>query len=163
MSDFPSTAYDALRASRLAAELDDAQCRTLAERLALRELADGEVLVREDTSDTHLYVIVAGTLAVVRGAGTPEQVQLFTLGRDDTVGEMSFLDDNVHYASFVARGAVRVLGLERAALEALLDRQPHIVYRVMRAIVRRVHQIQHRLAAQSAELENYVYKQHGRY
>jgi CRP/FNR family transcriptional regulator, cyclic AMP receptor protein len=163
MSSTPHTPYDALRASRLAAELDDAQCRTLAERLTLRELSDGEVLVREDTSDTHLYVIVAGTLAVVRGAGTSEQVQLFTLGHDDTVGEMSFLDDNVHYASFVARGAARVFGLERSSLEALLDSQPHVVYRVMRAIVRRVHQIQHRLAAQSAELENYVYKQHGRY
>jgi CRP-like cAMP-binding protein len=58
---------------------------------------------------------------------------------------------------------VRVLGLERAKLEALLDSQPHIVYRVMRAIVRRVHQTQHRLAAQSAELQNYVFKQHGRY
>lgn len=163
MSGSPTTAYDALRASRLSAELDEPQCRTLAAQVTLRELADGEVLVREDTSDTHLYVIVAGTLAVVRGAGTPEQVQLFTLGHDDTVGEMSFLDDNVHYASFVARGAARVFGLERSSLESLLDSQPHIVYRVMRAIVRRVHQIQHRLAAESAELENYVYKQHGRY
>jgi hypothetical protein len=33
----------------------------------------------------------------------------------------------------------------------------------MRAIVRRVHELQHRLAAQSAELSNYVFKQHGRY
>jgi CRP-like cAMP-binding protein len=157
------TPYEALRASRLAAELNEAQCRVLAERTVLRDLADGEVLVSEDTSDSHLYVIVSGTVGVARAAGTPEEVQLFTLGTDDTVGELSFLDDNVHYASFVARGPVRVFGLERAQLEALLDRDPHIVYRVMRAIVRRVHQAQHRLAAQAAELSNYVFKQHGRY
>jgi CRP-like cAMP-binding protein len=159
----PITPYDALRASRLAAELSDEQCRTLAGCITLRELADGEVLVKEGASDSHLYSIVSGTIAVARAAGTPEEVQLFTLGGGDTVGELSFLDDNVHYASFVARGATRVLGLERSQLEALLDSHPHIVYRIMRAIVRRVHQVQHRLAAQAEELTNYVFKQHGRY
>jgi CRP-like cAMP-binding protein len=157
------TPYDALRASRLATELSDDQCRTLAERIALRDLADGETLVQEGASDSHLYAIVSGTIAVARAAGTPEEVQLFTLGAGDTVGELSFLDDNVHYASVVARGATRGLGLERAQLEALLDRDPHVVYRVMRAIVRRVHQNQHRLAAQANELTNYIFKQHGRY
>jgi CRP-like cAMP-binding protein len=157
------TPYDALRGSRLASELSDEQCRTLAARIALRELADGDTLVREGTSDSHLYAIVSGTIAVARAAGTPEEVQLFTLGAGDTVGELSFLDDNVHYASFVARGATLVFGLERAQLEALLDGDPHVVYRVMRAIVRRVHQNQHRLAAQASELTNYIFKQHGRY
>ena len=100
---------------------------------------------------------------VLRGFLTPEEVQLFTLGPGDSVGEMSFLDDNVHYASVVARGHVKVFGLERQQLETLLDSDPHVVYRLMRAIVRRVHQSQHRLAAQTAELTNYVYKTHGRY
>jgi CRP/FNR family transcriptional regulator, cyclic AMP receptor protein len=157
------TPYDALRASRLAAELSNEQCRTLAARITLRDLADGETLVREGTSDSHLYAIVSGTIAVARAAGTPEEVQLFTLGSGDTVGELSFLDDNVHYASFVARGTTRVFGLERAQLEGLLDSDPHVVYRIMRAIVRRVHQNQHRLAAQANELTNYIFKQHGRY
>lgn len=159
----PTTPYDALRGSRLATEMSDAQCATLAERMTLRDLADGELLVKEGTSDSHLYVIVAGAIAVARAAGTPEEVPLFTLAAGDTVGELSFLDDHVHYASFSARGATRVLALERAQLEALLDRDPHVVYRVMRAIVRRVHQTQHRLAAQASELTNYVFKQHGRY
>jgi CRP/FNR family transcriptional regulator, cyclic AMP receptor protein len=157
------TPYEVLRASRLGAELSDEQCRTLAARITLRDLADGEVLVKEGASDSHLYYVVSGTIAVARAAGTPEEVQLFTLGGGDTVGELSFLDDNVHYASFVARGATRVFGLERAQLESLLDSDPHIVYRIMRAIVRRVHQIQHRLASQASELSNYIFKQHGRY
>ena len=158
-----SAAYEALRASHLGAELTEAQCRTLAEMLALRELVDGEVLVREGTSDSHLYALVAGSLAVARGAGSAEEVTLFMLKPGDLVGELSFLDDNVHYASVVSRGASRVFGLERKQLESLLDSSPHIVYRVMRAITRRVHQVQHRLAAQSAELSNYIFKQHGRY
>lgn len=155
--------HDLLRGSPLAAELSDAQCQTLAGLMTLRRLADGEVLVQEGTSDSHLYLLVAGTVAVARAAGTPEEVVLFTLGRGESIGEMSFLDDNVHYASVVARGACTVLGLERAKLESLLASEPQILYRVMRAIVRRVHQQQHRLAAQASELTNYIYKQHGRY
>jgi len=157
------SASEALRTSHLATELTEAQCQTLGALLSLRELADGEVLVREGTSDSHLYAITAGSLAVARGAGSADEVTLFMLKAGDLVGELSFLDDNVHYASVVSRGASRVFGLERSQLESLLDTDPHIVYRVMRAITRRVHQAQHRLAAQSAELSNYIFKQHGRY
>ncbi len=156
-------AYDALRASRLATELSDAQCRTLAGVIALRELADGEVLVREEVSDTHLYVLITGSLAVARGAGKADELTLFTLNPGDLIGELSFLDDTVHYASVISRGPSRVFGLERAQLESLLEHESMIVYRVMRAIVRTVHQVQRRLSAQAAELSNYIYKQHGRY
>ena len=158
-----ATAFDALRASRLSAELTDAQCQVLSGLLAFRSLKDGEVLVPEGTSDNHLHVVVSGSLAVVRGAGAPEELTLFTLTAGDLVGELSFLDGTVHYASVVARGPARVFGIEREQLESLLDGQPHIVYRVMRAIIRTVHQIQRRLSAQSVELTNYIYKQHGRY
>ena len=66
-------------------------------------------------------------------------------------------------ASKVALGDTQVLGLEREKLESLLTTHPVIVYRVMRAIIRVVHQIQRRLSMQQAELSNYIYKQHGRY
>ncbi len=62
-----------------------------------------------------------------------------------------------------ALGSARVLGLEREKLESLLDTHPVIVYHVMRAIIRTVHQIQRRLSLQAVELQNYIYKQHGRY
>jgi CRP-like cAMP-binding protein len=57
----------------------------------------------------------------------------------------------------------RVIGLGRARLEALIETDPLLVYRVMRAIIRAVHQIQYRLSMQQAELSNYIYKQHGKY
>ncbi len=154
---------DLLRTSLFGAELNDAQCASLATLMTRRELADGELLVREGASDSHLYLLVAGSVAVARSPGTPEETQLFTLSHGETIGELSFLDDNPHYASVVARGPCSVLSLERARFESLLQTDPRVLYQVMRAIVRRVHQQQHRLSAQSAELSNYIYKQHGRY
>jgi CRP/FNR family transcriptional regulator, cyclic AMP receptor protein len=155
--------YDALRGTKLAAELTDAQCRTLAEVVTLRDLREGEILVGEGTTDNHLYVIVKGVLGVVKGNGTPDATTLHTLATGDFADELGFLDDTVYYASKVALADTRVLGIEREKLESLLTSEPEIVYRVMRAIIRTVHQIQRRLSMQSVELTNYIYKQHGRY
>ena len=155
--------YEALRATKLAAELTDDQCRTLARLVAVRELKQGEVLAREGAVDNHIHVILAGTLGVVKHAGTADAITINTLAAGDFVGEMGFMDGSEAYASKVALGDTRVLGLEREKLESLLATDPLIVYRVMRAIIRVVHQIQRRLAMHQMELSNYIYKQHGRY
>lgn len=154
---------DALRRSRLASELSEDEVRLLADHLVFRDLQPGEVLVAEGTSDNHLYVIVHGALSVVRSHGKSESTTLFTLGAGDLVGELSFLDETPHYAALVSVGPTHVFGLEREKLEALLSVRPELVYRVMRAIVRTVHEIQRRISMQSVELTNYIYKQHGRY
>jgi CRP/FNR family cyclic AMP-dependent transcriptional regulator len=157
------TIVDALRLSQLATELSHEQARTLADNLAFRDLQPGDVLIAEGTSDNHLYVVVSGALGVVKNAGTTDEITFFTLSAGDLVGELSFIDGTRHYASLVALGPTRVFGLEREKLESLLPVHPEIVYRVMRAIVRTVHQIQRRLSMQSVELTNYIYKQHGKY
>jgi CRP/FNR family cyclic AMP-dependent transcriptional regulator len=158
-----STKLAALRSTRLANELTEDECRVLADLVTLRDLKQGEILAREGTIDNHLYVILGGNLGIVKNAGTDHAVTINTLSTGDFVGEMGFMDGTELYASKVALGRTRVLGLEREKLESLLDAHPWIVYRVMRAIIRVVHQIQRRLSMQQVELSNYIYKQHGRY
>jgi len=159
----PLDRLEALRQSKLAAELTEEQCRELSALVALRDLKDGEILVEEGQSDNHLYAIVSGLICVVKNAGSREEVTFFTLGAGDFADELGFMDGTVHYASLVARGNACVLGLEREKLESLLATRGDIVYKVMRAIVKAVHQIQRQLSMQSVELTNYIYKVHGRY
>lgn len=154
---------DTLRGSKLATELSDDQCRLLAGVTTVRDLHEGDVLVNEGTSDSNLYVLVRGVLGVVKNAGSPERVTINTLSAGDFAGELSFMDGQQRFASLVALSDARVLGLSREKLESLLDKDPWLVYRVMRAIIRAVHQIQYRLSMQQSELSNYIYKQHGRY
>lgn len=155
--------FEGLSKSRLAVELNDDERRILADAMTLRELKHGEVLVQEGSADDHLYVVVSGVLGVVRGAGREDEVTLNAIRPGDVVGELSFLDGATRYASLVALSDTRVLGLSRDALEGLLETRPKVVYHVMRAIVRVVHEIQRRLSMQTAELTNYLYKTHGRY
>jgi CRP/FNR family transcriptional regulator, cyclic AMP receptor protein len=159
----PTSLADVLRGTRLASELTDAQVQSLAGAMELRDLAEGEILVHEGTADEHLYIIVSGVLGVVKQAESPERVTLNSLSAGEFAGELSWLDGAQRYASLVAMAPTRVIGLERARLEALIERDALLVYRVMRAIIRAVHQIQYRLSMQQAELSNYIYKQHGKY
>jgi CRP/FNR family transcriptional regulator, cyclic AMP receptor protein len=154
---------EALGKSKLATELTAQQCQSLAGTMTVRDLKQGEVLVREGDTDDHLYVVTSGSLAVVKAAGTDNEVILNVMRPGDVVGELSFLDGATRFASLLAMSETRVLGLSRGDLEAMLDRDPHLVYRIMRAIVRIVHDIQRRLSMQTAELTNYLYKTHGRY
>ena len=153
---------DALRATRLAAELSADELRLLADLATLRDLKQGEVLAHEGAVDTHIYAILSGTLGVVRGHGTPGEVTIKTLSTGDFMNEMGFMDGSGVCVEGRAR-ATHVLALERERLESLIDTNPWIVYRVMRSIIRGVHQIQRRLSMQQAELSNYIFKQHGRY
>ena len=153
-----------VRNSALAVELSGDQCAVLAELVSMRELADGEVLVKQGVSDDKLYVIASGALAVARereSDGGWVNIHLLTSG--DLAGELGFMDGRPHYAALRASGPTRVLCLERGKLESLLEREPVIVYRVMRAIFRVVHVILNRLAMQTSELTNYIYKVQGKY
>ena len=157
------TKLQALRASRLATDLDPEECRVLAALCSEHDLADGDVLVRAGKADNHLHVVVSGALGVVTNADTADRVIVATLATGDLAGELGFVDGTERHASLIAIGGARVLGLEREKLESLLTTHPVIVYHVMRAIIRTVHQIQRRLALQAVELQNYIYKQRGRY
>ena len=154
---------EGLAKSKLAVEMSDDQRAALAAVMTMRDLTQGEVLVREGDIDDHLYVVASGVLGIVKAAGTPNEVILNAVSPGDVVGELSFLDGATRFASLTAMSETRVLGLSRGDLEGLLEKNPQLVYRVMRAIVRVVHDIQRRLSMQTAELTNYLYKTHGRY
>jgi CRP-like cAMP-binding protein len=127
------------------------------------EFAQGEVVVAEGTTDSHLYVVVSGALGVIKNLGTPQDEKLSVVMAGGLAGELAFIDGAIRYASLVALRPTQLLGLERSRLEELIDTHPHLVYHVMRGIVRVVHEIQRQQSMQSAELTNYVYKVHGRY
>lgn len=153
-----------LRNSVLAAELTGDECDILAELIVVHDLVNGDTLVAEGESDSRVHVIVKGTLAVAKYNNTAKEwLNLYTMTQGDLAGELSFMDNQPHYAALRAVGSTRVFSLEREKLESLLDKEPLIVYRVMRAIFRFVHNILHRMGAQQAELIGYLYREGNHY
>lgn len=154
---------DAVQACHLAEGLDAGQLGVLAGLMSLQPCQAQQVLAAEGEVDDRLYVIVSGSLTLVKHLGTPDESVLATLSAGDFAHELGFLDGTPRYASLVAASAAQVLLLERSALERLIDSQPRLLYAVLRAILRSVHRVQTRLTLQATELTNYVVKQHGRY
>ncbi len=152
-----------LERSALGAELDQAEAATLGEVMKLRELADGEFLLEEGVADDALHVLVAGKIEVVKGVSGGEFASLAILREGDLAGELSFVDGTVHTVGLRALCDSRVLTLLRSDFENLIDENPVLVYKVMRAIVRSAHKIVRRMNQDFVELSNYIFKQHGRY
>jgi CRP-like cAMP-binding protein len=161
-----SALTDVVLASPLGRELTPEEARTLAGIVTLRDLKDGDVLVAEGATDSHLHVVISGRIAVARrgaAAAVPSWNVLYHLEAGDLVGELSFMDDGPRYAALVAAGPVQVLALDRADFETLIDREPRLVYKVMRAIMRVAHDVQRRLSRQMHELQQYLYRPGAKY
>ncbi len=155
--------FEMVRQSPLCVEFDDDECHALAEIVACRSLDNGELLIEEGHTDHTLYVVVNGALEVSRNVGGGEHVSLHIHKPGDIAGALGFIDGCEHSATLRAIGPVEVFSLERETLEGLLESRPRLVYKVMRALSRSVHQITSRMNAQYVELSNYISKQHGRY
>jgi CRP-like cAMP-binding protein len=153
-----------VRRTVFAKELSDADCDVLSSLVRLRSLQDGEIVCDEGQSDSKLHVVMSGALNVSkREPGGNGWTTLYALTAGDLVGELSFIDETPHYAALRAAGPTEILSLDRKDLEKLLESHPWVVYRVMRAIMRTVHALMRRMSVQAIELQNYIYKQHGRY
>ncbi len=144
-------------ASALAAELSDEQVRTLAAVAELHDLADGEVLIKRGDRDDRLFVVVTGALEVgLPSAQSGEWSTVVRLHPGDITGELAFLQDMERTATVRAAGKTTVVSLRRSNLESLLDTDPLLTYRVMRAILRSVHQVVSNMNSQHAHLINYI-------
>jgi CRP-like cAMP-binding protein len=163
MNSLQRTVNEALQASKLGQGLSPGHLAQLAEIVTLRSCKAGDVLAREGDVDEHLYALVEGSLALVCKTGNAQGKAISTLVAGDLAHELGFLDGSPRYASLVAASDAQVLVLERSGLESLIERNPRLLYALMRAILRAAHQGQSRMAMQSAELTNYIVKQEGRY
>lgn len=153
-----------IRKSKIGAELTDQQCAVLGNLVEFSEYADGDVVVPEGANDDKLRVVLSGALAVAkRSGGEDGWMRLNVLTAGDLAGELAFLDSKPRYAALVALGPTRLFSLQRTALESLIDKDPLIVYRVMRAIARFAHEVLHHSGAQMAEMTSYLFKTKAKY
>jgi CRP-like cAMP-binding protein len=149
--------------SSLGAELSNDQAATLGGLMTSNRLVDGDYLISEGAADDTLHVLVEGKLEVVKNAGGEDEASLAVLRGGDLAGEMSFIDGESHTVGLRALSDSHVLSLQRSEFEGIVNDHPQLAYLVMRAVTRSVHKIVHRMNHQFIELNNYIFKQHGRY
>jgi CRP-like cAMP-binding protein len=152
-----------IKHSPIGQELSDEQCTALSKVVSAHGLENGMFLLEEGHQDDAIYIITKGTLEVVKPAAGGDWVTLHILRPGDMAGALGFIDGVEHSAAIRAMNNTEVFSFTRQELEAFLARDPDLVYKVMRAIVRTVHGILRRMNTQFVEMSNYISHQHGRY
>jgi CRP-like cAMP-binding protein len=119
--------FDSLKASQL---------HTLAKRVQVLTLPEGETLFREgDIGDT-LYFLLAGECAVVKEDGIGGQLPLATVSSGRVIGEMAIVDNAPRSATVRANKPTRLLALDRETFDELTESRPDIAVPILRNVAR---------------------------
>jgi CRP/FNR family cyclic AMP-dependent transcriptional regulator len=110
-----------------------------------------------------MYLITAGELSVRKASGQGDEQVISLLKPGDFTGAMGCLDGLAHCATLRATRKAEVYGIERQRFESLVETHPWLVYKVMRSIVRTLHNIVGHMNTNHVEMINYINKLHGRY
>ena len=100
------------------------------------ELPAGQVLCREGDTGQEFFVIVDGTTEI-----TSKGRSFGDRGGGDFIGEIALLEDVKRTATVTAKTPLRVFVLTRQDFRRLVDQNPSVERKVMRALARRVVQL----------------------
>jgi len=148
--------------SVLGQELEKDQCQILSGVMKVRQLTDGEYLVKEGEDDNHLFILTAGRL-IVSSLSEGKDQDVYKMKVGECAGTRAFVDRAVRQASLRSDGSTTIYTLDPADFESLLSEHADVVYKVMRGLFRLTHKNLMRMNTETQELSNYINKTGGRY
>lgn len=127
------TKADALGRAPLFEDLSKDELRELAKVTEDLEVEAGKVLCREGETAQEFFVIIDGEVEV-----TKDGKSLGKLSDGDFFGEIALLEDVPRTATVTAVTPLRFFVLTRQSFWSLLERQPEVERKVLRALAKRV-------------------------
>jgi CRP/FNR family transcriptional regulator, cyclic AMP receptor protein len=127
------TKVEALKRAPLFADLSRKELMQLARLADDAEVPEGRVLCREGDRGREFFVLVEGRVDV-----TTKGSRVATLGAGDFVGEISLLEPTPRTATVTAATPLRFFVLTPKDFRQVLDENPSVERKVLRALARRV-------------------------
>jgi len=127
------TKVEALKRAPLFEGLSRKQLGELARVTEDVDFRAGKVLCREGQRGQEFFLIMDGEVEVTRGGK-----KLATRGRGEFFGEIALVEDVPRTATVTATTPLRFFVLTRRSFLRLLDEQPRVERKVMRALARRL-------------------------
>jgi phosphoserine phosphatase RsbU/P len=130
-----------LRQVPLFATLPDSEIEYLAGSLIRNDFPASAVLMEEGVKDGLCFLIVDGSVEVIKAMGTSDEHLLGVREAGSLLGEMSLFSlEGAHTASVRALTPVSLLQITRSHLDEILRRQPQIAYEIIRLVSHRLEQ-----------------------
>ncbi len=131
---FPQdTKVDALRSAPLFEGLSRKELVQLARMSDDLEVPPGQVLCKEGEVGQEFFVIIDGKVEITR-----KGKRVATRGAGDFFGEIALLEDTPRMATVTAKTPLRLFVLTRRDFRHLVDENPRVERKVLRALARRV-------------------------
>lgn len=127
------TKVEALRRAPLFEDLSKKELGQIARVSEDMEIPEGRVLTKEGEIGHEFFVILEGEIEV-----TKHGKRVATRGGGDFVGEIALIEETPRTATVTAKTALRVFVLTSKDFHYLLEQNPKVQAKVMRALARRV-------------------------
>lgn len=111
----------------------------------------GTELMREGDVASSLYVLLDGTVRVVRNDPFGGQVEVGFRRVGDCFGEMALIDGGARSASVIAATPVTVFELERDLFLALISPSPDLLAKLLRELSRMIREVSERVVREDLE------------
>jgi CRP-like cAMP-binding protein len=117
-------------------DLTDHDRELLGPLCGIREGSAGDHLIIEDAPVEHIFCLLSGKVGVYKKDKEGKKVLIASLGKGFIFGEMSFLDGGPASATVKAGLPFQVLTINQGALHRLLESQPKLGHKILKAMAR---------------------------
>lgn len=115
------------------------------ETFAVQDIPTGAILVQEGQPGDQFYVILEGSVEIIKAQGTAEEMVLGKRGPGEYVGEMGLLNpDGLRTATVRAVETTRLLEVRFTDFTELLGRHPWLAYELAGVLSNRMTQTQNK-------------------
>lgn len=125
-----------LKQVALFADLDPAELAKVAEISKEQRYNPGQPIFKEGEPGNRLFLILEGDVRISRDIPGSGEEALAILKPGACFGEMAVFDRSERSTDAISNGGCRLLTISRADLEIVLDLDPDIAVKVLRAMVR---------------------------
>lgn len=115
-------------------DLDDSEIEALRGPIQMKEYEAGDIIFKEGSSGSELYIVVSGKVSVNKMTAEGDQYKIIVLGKGDIFGIMSFLDEVKHDATIIAEQKSGVIRIEKSAFDDIANSNLSIGYKILRRL-----------------------------
>jgi len=125
---------DLLKQTPLFSEMDKADLEELVPSTRVETYQAGRVILREGRVGAAFFLIVSGSVEVIRALGKPEEKVVAELGAGDFFGEIAIMKHSPRVASVRALTETQCLMIQRLHIDSYIQRFPIVLAKVKLAL-----------------------------
>ena len=127
--------YNRLRSLTIFSDLDKNEFEIVYKRVFEQSIKKGSLLFVEGEPGELLYIIMSGSVEIIKKTKDNEKMVLATMGANDIVGEMSLIDSEPRTAT-ARTSADSVLMITKQKFNEILQSDPRIAAKILMGLLK---------------------------